>query len=83
MALNREARVKAGFGHLYPEARLGTWETAAALARRVADRILERQGYAALLHGRVLPEPHFEFRGGPPQDIRPGGRVSRLADRRR
>lgn len=83
MALNREVRVKPGHGHLYPEARLGTWEQAAVVARRVADRILARQGYAALLHARVLPDAHFEFRGGPPDDLRPGGRVSRLGDRRR
>ena len=83
MALNREVRVKAGSGHLYPEARIGGWEPAAVLARRVADRMLARQGYAALLHGRVLPESHFEFRGGPPEDLRPGGRVSRLGDQRR
>ena len=83
MALSREVRVKAGHSHLYPEVRPGTWEKAATIARRVADRILARQGYAALLHGRVLPEAHFEFRGGPPDDLRPGGRVSRLADRKR
>jgi hypothetical protein len=83
MALSREVKVKAGSGHLYPEARLGGWEPAAVLARRVADRILARQGYAALLHGRVLPESHFEFRGGPPEHQRPGGRVSRLGDQKR
>ena len=83
MPLNREVRVKTGFGHLYPEARPGAWEQASAVAGRVADRILARQGYAALLHGRVLPETCFEFRGGPPEDLRPGGRVSRMADRKR
>ncbi len=90
MALSREVKVKAGFGHLYPEARIGGWEPAAVLARRVADRMLARQGYAALLHGRVLPESHFEFRGGPPgasaprrpgqppgrpETVEPGGRL--------
>lgn len=83
MPLSREARVKNGHGHLYPEARTGAWEAASAVARRVADRVLARQGYAALLHGRVLPEDHFDFRGGPPNDLRPGGRVSRLADTKR
>ena len=83
MALSREVKVRAGAGHLYPEARIGGWEPAAVLARRVADRILARQGYAALLHGRVLPEAHFEFRGGPSEHQRPGGRVSRLGDQKR
>ncbi|MGH7515266.1 MAG: hypothetical protein ACREOQ_20370, partial [Gemmatimonadales bacterium] len=50
-------------------------------ARRLADRLLAQQGYAALLKGRVLPEEHFEFRGG--SSIRPGGRLSRMSDGRR
>jgi hypothetical protein len=83
MALTREARVKPTFGHLYPEVRPGGWESAAAVARRVADRVLTRRGYAALLERRVLSDAHFEFRGGPPEELRPGGHVSRLADRKR
>ena len=53
---------------------------AETLARQVSDRVLARQGYAGLLRGRVLPESHFEFRGGPPGHIRPGGRLSRVID---
>jgi hypothetical protein len=80
MGLSRETRVRAGFGHFYPELRAG-WESAQNIARRVADRILTRHGYAALLKGRVLSEEHFEFRGG--SSIRLGGRLSRLSDGRR
>ena len=80
MGLSREARVRPGFGQLYPELRPG-WDVAQDTARRLADRILTRQGYAALLKGRVLPEEHFEFRGG--SSIRPGGRLSRMSDGRR
>jgi hypothetical protein len=65
---------------LYPELRFG-WEAAEEAARRLADRIVSRQGYAALLKGRVLSEEHFEFRGG--SSIRPGGRLSRMCDGRR
>jgi hypothetical protein len=65
---------------LYPELRSG-WEAAQEAARRLADRIVSRQGYAAVLKGRVLPEEHFEFRGG--SSIRPGGRLSRMSDGRR
>ena len=83
MPLSREVRVKTGHGHLYPEVRPGAWEPAATVARKVADRIVARQGYAAPFHARILPEADFEFRGGPPEDMRPGGRVSRLADRKR
>lgn len=83
MALTREVRVKPTFGHLYPDIRSGSWESAAAVAGRVADRMLTQRGYAALLGRRVLSDAHFEFRGGPPEELRPGGRVSRLADRQR
>jgi hypothetical protein len=51
------------------------------VAARVADRLVSRQGYAALLSRRVLPDDHFEFRGG--SSIRPGGRLSRMTDGRR
>jgi hypothetical protein len=80
MGLSREVRVRSGFGNLYPEIRPG-WEAAAAVAHRVEDRILSRQGYAGLLKARVLSDAHFEFRGG--SSIRPGGRLSRLSDGRR
>ena len=80
MGLSRETRVRSGFSHLYPELRAG-WEAAQAAARRVADRILAHRGYAALMKGRVLPDEHFEFRGG--SSIRPGGRLSRISDGRR
>jgi hypothetical protein len=80
MALTREARPKPEFRHLYPEASPEAWLPAETLARQVSDRVLARQGYAGLLRGRVLPESHFEFRGGPPGHIRPGGRLSRAID---
>lgn len=80
MGLSRETRLRPGFSLLYPEVRPG-WEVAQSVARRVADRILARRGYAGLLNRRVLPEEHFEFRGG--SSIRPGGRLSRLSDGRR
>ena len=80
MGLSREARLRTGCGQLYPDLRPG-WEVAQTVAARVADRLVSRQGYAALLRRRVLPEEHFEFRGG--SSIRPGGRLSRLTDGRR
>ena len=80
MGLSREARIRPGFAHVYPELRAG-WEAAANAARRVADRILAQHGYAGLLKERLLSDEHFEFRGG--SSIRPGGHVSRLSDGRR
>ena len=80
MGMSREAKLRPGFGQVYPELRAG-WEVAQNVAGRVADKIVSRQGYAALLNRRVLPDEHFEFRGG--SSIRPGGRLSRLTDGRR
>ena len=80
MGLSRETRLRPGYGHAYPELRPG-WEVAQSVAARVADRLLSRHGYAALLRRRVLPDEHFEFRGG--SGFRPGGRLSRLMDGRR
>jgi len=80
MGLSRETRLRPGLTHLYPELRPG-WEAAQKVAARVADRVLSRQGYVGLLNRRVLPDEHFEFRGG--SSIRPGGRLSRLTDGRR
>ncbi len=81
MGLTREVRVRPGFGHLYPEARAG-WESAAALASRVADRILARHGYTAVLKNRLLADAHFEFRGGSSAP-RLGRRSGRLGDGKR
>ena len=80
MGLSRETRMRPGCSHFYPELRPG-WEVAQNVAARVADRLVTRQGYAAVLSHRVLPDHHFEFRGG--SSIRPGGRLSRLTDGRR
>jgi hypothetical protein len=80
MGLSRETRLRPGLTQLYPELRPG-WEVAQIVAARVAERILARHGYAGLLNRRVLPDEHFEFRGG--SSIRPGGRRSRQTDGRR
>jgi hypothetical protein len=61
--LTREARLRPESGMLYPSLRPGEWIVAAVLADRVlADLIL--RGSGAALRGRVLPEEHFDFRGG-------------------
>ena len=59
----REARLRPECVDLYPGLRAGQWEAAAIIADRLlADRLI-RGSHAALL-GRVLPDEHFEFRGG-------------------
>jgi len=81
MTLVREARLKPEYAVLYPEIRPGRWEAAAVVAERVAKGIVSRAGYVRLRRGRVLAEPHFEFRGQTPVGAEPGGRRRRLADR--
>ena len=61
--LAREARLRPEWGGLYPALRTGEWEEAVVLADRLlADSLLRGSGTA--LQGRVLPEAHFDFRGG-------------------
>ena len=59
----REAQLRPGYAELYPGIRAGEWRAAATLADQVlAARLL--QGVTTAVWGRVLPEVHFEFRGG-------------------
>jgi hypothetical protein len=59
----REARLRPGKAELYPGIRPGEWRTAASLADQVLAGQLLR-GMATAVRGRMLPEDHFEFRGG-------------------
>ncbi len=59
----REARLHPEFAQLYPGIPAGEWLCAAVLADRVlVGRLL--RGASSAIRGRVLPEEHFEFRGG-------------------
>jgi hypothetical protein len=57
--LVREARLRPEFAGVYPQIRPGLWLIAATIAsaRRHEDPPPAR-------HERLLPEKHFEFRGG-------------------
>lgn len=59
----REARLRPGNSELYPGIPGGEWRTAASLADQVLAGQLLR-GVVTAVRGRVLPEAHFEFRGG-------------------
>jgi hypothetical protein len=59
----REARLRPSYAELYRGIRAGEWRTAATLADQVLAGQLLR-GVATAVRGRVLPEVHFEFRGG-------------------
>jgi hypothetical protein len=65
--MRREARLRPECAHLYPVLEPGQWESAASTADKVAAIRLLQLEDAYVLHDRVLPEVHFEFRGGSPR----------------
>jgi hypothetical protein len=63
----REARLRPEYAHLYPMLKPGAWDSAAVTAEKVAAIRLQQLADAYVLHDRVLPDAHFEFRGGTPR----------------
>ena len=63
----REARLRPEYAHLYPMLVPGAWDAAALTADKVAAIRLQQLADTYVLHDRVLPEAHFEFRGGTPR----------------
>ena len=63
----REARLRPEYAHLYPMLRAGAWDTAAVIADQVAAIRIQQLADSYVLHDRVLPDAHFEFRGGSPR----------------
>ena len=62
----REARLRPEYAHLYPMLRAGAWAAAAVIADQVAAIRIQQLADSYVLHDRVLPDAHFEFRGGSP-----------------
>jgi hypothetical protein len=62
----REARLRPEFAPLYPGLKLGVWEDAAMLADQLLAEHSLKPSPGFMLSGRMLPEEHFEFRGGDP-----------------
>ena len=60
----REARLRPEFADLYPGLTPGEWESAARIAEAVLANVMLQQMAEASPGGRLLPEEHFEFRGG-------------------
>lgn len=73
----REARLRPEFADLYPGLTPGEWESAARIAEAVLANLMLQKMADASASGRVLPEEHFEFRGGVPAPQ--GGRPDRAA----
>ncbi|HUR94979.1 MAG TPA: hypothetical protein VMY76_10375 [Gemmatimonadales bacterium] len=59
----REARLRMEHAPRYPDVRPERWDFAATVADRVLAGALLR-GRLVTMRGRVLPDEHFEFRGG-------------------
>ncbi len=62
----REARLRPEFVHLYPGLTPGQWEPASRIAEAVLANLMLEQLGEAPSSDRLLPEQHFEFRGGVP-----------------
>jgi hypothetical protein len=60
----REARLRPEFAQLYPVLTPGEWEPAARIAEAVLANLLLHEMTESPSPDRLLPEAHFEFRGG-------------------
>jgi hypothetical protein len=60
----REARLRPEFAHLYPGLNSGQWGSAARVAEAVLANLMLRELAESAPDQRLLPEQHFEFRGG-------------------
>jgi hypothetical protein len=74
----REARLRQEFFKLYPGLSPGTWLPAREVAEHIVD-VVRREGGRLGLHGRLMADEHFEFRGG--DSDRPRSRDERREDR--
>jgi len=77
---HREARLRPEHAHRYPGLHAEEWVSAATLADRVLAGALLR-GRDTSLWVRLLPDEHFEFRGGGWRGDPEGHARSRREDR--
>lgn len=63
MTIVREARLRPEYAHLYPELPAGRWMPASEVGATILVSQLKATRPPALGE-RLLPEEHFEFRGG-------------------
>jgi hypothetical protein len=77
----REARLRPEFASRYPGLEPGTWKSATELADLLLAQHFLRPSPGYMLSERILPEEHFEFRGGgAPRGSTYTGRGSRVTD---
>lgn len=75
----REARLRQEYGKLYPGLTPGTWLPAREVAEHIVDIVRRERGRLGL-HGRLISDEHFDFRGGDTDTPRPN-RNERREDR--
>jgi len=76
MTIIREARLRPEYSDLYPEIEAGAWLPASQVGATILMSQL-RAAHPKRLGDRLLPEDHFDFRGG---QIRGGATELRTRD---
>jgi hypothetical protein len=59
----REARLREQYVGLYPGLIPGVWLPAAEVAEHIVDMVRHERGRMGV-HGRLVADDHFDFRGG-------------------
>jgi len=72
----REGSLRSAYQQLYPGIQAEVWYVAASLTSAVGRSRSRRD----VTPGRVLPDLHFEFRGGDELDLRPPDARTRCED---
>jgi hypothetical protein len=76
----RQARLRAEYASLYPSLQPGIWVDADDLAEQMLTEHLLRPSPGFMLSSRIIPEEHFDFRGGEPPGL-PRNARTRRSDR--
>ena len=76
----REARLREQYVKLYPGLRPGVWLPAAEVAEHIVDMVRHERGRTGV-HGRLVADDHFDFRGGEELAAARGARNERREDR--
>ena len=76
----RYTRLVGRFRHQYPELPADYWIPAWDAAMRRAERVWREAGADALVYRRLLPDEHFDFRGGKPRAMTWHPAPERLSD---
>lgn len=76
----REARLREQYVGLYPGLSPGTWLPAREVAEHIVDVVRRERGRLGV-HGRLMADEHFDFRGGETEAAEARSRTERREDR--